>query len=398
MTPRAIFAEKLVTPTGKSAIRGKDMGSVRVLENVYVVYDERIIDITKSPPGVNVQANVELLTPGFVDSHTHIPFYGYRDGEFVMRSMGASYVEILKAGGGIHSTVERVRNASLEDLISFNSRFLDEMISRGVTFVEGKSGYGLNVETEIKQLVALKELDKIHAVDIKPTFLGAHAVPKDVTKEEYLEDLLRSLDEVSKYTDTVDIFVDEGAYSLEDARYFLKRAKDEGFKLRLHADEIVRTGATLLGIELGAISVDHLIKIEDEDIEALAESDTVAVLMPATSFYLGEPYAPARKLIDSGAIVALGSDFNPGSNTINDPSFVMHLAVSKLHMTPEEALTAFTLNSAHALGISEDFGTIEVGKYADMVAWNLPNLESIPYLPGHDTVRFVIKRGEMVKL
>ncbi len=398
MKPRAIFTRKLVTPLGKEPLRGKEMNSVEIMSDVYVVYDERIIEITKEPPGVNVQSNVDLLTPGFVDPHTHIPFYGYRSREFVMRSMGKSYVDILKEGGGIHFTVERVREASLEQLVEFNSVFLKKMISRGVTTVEGKSGYGLNVETELKQLRALKELKRLHPIDICATFLGAHAVPKDRDRWDYLRELVESLDEVSEYTDTVDIFVDEGAYTLEEARYFLEEAKSRGFRLRIHADEIVRTGASVLGVELGAVSVDHLIRIDDEDVEIIANSDTTAVLMPATSFFLKEPYAPARKLLDSGAIVALGTDFNPGSNTINDVSFVMHLAVSRLGMTPEEALTAFTLNSAHVLGLAEHVGTVEVGKYADMVAWNVPDLEAIPYLPGHDTVDFVVKRGEMVKI
>ena len=398
MSLRAIFAKKLVTPQGNGPVRGKEMNAVRVLENVYVVFDEKVRDITKDAPGVNVLAQVELLTPGFVDCHTHIPFYGFRDREFVMRSQGKSYVEILKSGGGIHSTVSKVREATVEELVKFNLPFLKEMAKRGVTCVEGKSGYGLEIESELKQLKALEELRKVAPISISATFLGAHAVPKGRDPMEYLQELASNFDRVKEHTDVVDIFVDEGAYSVKHARWFLTKAKEKGFRIRLHADEIKRTGAALLGVELGAVSVDHLLKITESDIKAIASSQTAAVMMPATSFYLSESYAPARALIDSGAIVALGSDFNPGSNTINDPTLVMHLAVSKLKMTPEEALTAFTLNSAYVLGAAQQVGSIEPGKIADMVAWKVPTLEAIPYLPAHDIVDFTVKNGEMLKL
>ncbi len=392
---KAVFAKKLVTPVGNSPLRGKEMNDAKTLENVYVVFDEKILDISRENPGAELIAEVDLLTPGFVDCHTHIPFYGYRAKEFVMRSQGAKYVDILKAGGGIHSTVKMVRKADLEDLMNFNRRFLDEMMRRGITSVEGKSGYGLEIESELKQLRVLKILNEKHHVDVHPTFLGAHALPKDRDPWEYLEELVENFDRVGEYTGTVDIFVDDGAYSVDQAKWYLSKAKEKGFRIRLHADEIKRTGAAILGVELGAVSVDHLLKITEEDIEVISRSDTTAVMMPGTSFYLGEEYAPSRRLIDSGAIVALGSDFNPGSNAINDPTFVMHLAVSKLKMTPEEALTAFTLNSSHVLGISEIAGTVEKGKLADMVGWNVPDLEAIPYLPAHDTVSLIVKRGSI---
>ncbi len=391
---KAILARKLVTPVGKFR-RGKDMNSLNVLEDVYVVFDENIVDITWEKPGVEVIAEVSLLTPGFVDCHTHIPFYGYRAKEFVLRSQGAKYVDILKAGGGIHSTVEKVRRASANELVDFNSRFLREMIRKGVTSVEGKSGYGLDVENEIKQLEVLRILNEKEKIDVLPTFLGAHAVPKGRDPREYLKELVEHFEDFKEFTDTVDIFVDEGAYTIEQAEWYLKKAKEKGFRIRIHADEIKRTGAAVLGVELGAVSVDHLLKITDEDAKLIAESSTVAVMMPATSFYLSEDYAPARKLIDLGAIVALGSDFNPGSNTINDPTLVFHLAVSKLKMTPEEALTAYTLNSAFVLGISEKVGSIEVGKKADLIGWNVDDLEAIPYLPAHDMVSLVVKSGEV---
>ncbi len=394
---KAVFAKKIVTPVGEKPLRGKSMRDVKIMENVYVIFDEKILDISRERPGVETVAEVDLLTPGFVDCHTHIPFYGYRAKEFVMRSQGAKYVDILKTGGGIHSTVKMVRDASLEELIDFNRHFLDEMMRRGATSIEGKSGYGLEVETELKQLEALKMLDEKHSIDVHPTFLGAHALPKERDPWEYLEDLVGNFDRVKEYTNVVDIFVDDGAYSIDQAKWYLSKAKENGFRIRIHADEIKRTGATVLGVELGAMSVDHLLKINDEDIEVIAKSNTAAVMMPGTSFYLGEEYAPARKLIDSGAIVALASDFNPGSNAMNDPTFVMHLAVSRLRMTPEEALTAFTLNSSYVLGILGATGTLEEGKHADMIGWNVPDLEAVPYLPSHDIVSLVVKKGSIWK-
>ena len=392
---RAIFARRLVTPKGEY-LRGKEMNSVEEMENVYVVFDERIVDVTREKPGVEVVAEVDLLTPGFVDPHTHIPFYGFRDREFVMRAQGAKYVDILKAGGGIHSTVERVRRANEDDLLSFNTRFALEMARRGVTTLEGKSGYGLEMESELKQLRVLRRMNEALDIDIVPTFLGAHAVPKGRDAWEYLEELVMSFGEVKKLASFVDIFVDEGAYTVEQAEWYLKKAKEYGFEIRLHADEIKRTGAARLGVELGARSVDHLLKISDGDVEMIASSDTVALMMPGTSFYLNEGYAPARKLVDAGAIVALGSDFNPGSCAINDPTFIMHLAVSRLKMSPQEALTAFTLNSAYVLNLSREAGSIEEGKRADMVGWSVPTLEAVPYLPAHDTVEIVVKSGKVI--
>ncbi len=396
MQPVAVFAKKLVTPKGKF-LRGKEMRNVKVLESVYVVFNEKIMDITRSSPGVEVIRRVELLTPGFVDPHTHIPFYGYRAKEFVMRSQGAKYIDILKSGGGILYTSRMVRNASVEEMVNFNTQFLNEMLKRGVTTIEGKSGYGLDPENELKQLKVLKQLNKNHPIDILPTFLGAHAVPKGKDQKEFLEEMVGIFDEVKKFTDFIDIFVDAGAFSVDNAEWYLKKAKEKGFYLRLHADEIERTGASVLGVQLGAKSVDHLLKINDEDIKLLSSSNTVCTMMPATSFYLNEGYAPARKLIDSGAIVALASDFNPGSNTINDPTIVMHLAVSKLKMLPEEALTAYTLNSAYILNLSDVLGSVEIGKQADLVGWKVGDIEAIPYLPGHDIVEFVIKKGKIVE-
>ena len=393
-----IEAESVVTPVGKEPLRGERMG-LDILKKVHIVVDNgKIVDMTDSdtPYDPLFKLKAKMVLPGLVDSHTHIPFYGYREEEFVMRAQGASYLEILKKGGGIINTTEKVRKASIGELVSFNRKFLDEMLKKGITTLEGKSGYGLRKEDEIKQLKVLKILNELHPIDVFSTFLGAHAFPKDKMKDEYMEELMDMLDDVKEYTDVVDIFCDKGVFTPDIARGFLEKAKEMGFKIRMHAEEIENVGATKLAVELGAISVDHVLKIQDEDIELLSKSDTIVVLMPGTSYFLNESFARARDLIDSGAIVALASDFNPGSCPINDPSLIMNLAVLKLKMTPEEAIVAYTLNSSAVLGVAHDRGSIEIGKRADLVLYDLPSYNAIPYLPSHDVVRAVVKDGKVV--
>ena len=393
-----IEADSVVTPVGKEPLRGEKM-RLDILKKVHIVVDNgKIVDITGSDTSYDplFKLKTKLVLPGLVDPHTHIPFYGYREEEFVMRAQGTSYLEILKKGGGIINTTEKVRKASVGELVSFNRKFLDEMLKKGITTLEGKSGYGLRKEDEIKQLKVLKILNELHPIDVFPTFLGAHAFPKDKMKDEYMEELMDMLDDARKYTDVVDIFCDKGVFTPDIARGFLEKAREMGFKIRMHADEIENVGATKLAVELGAISVDHVLKIQGEDIELLSKSDTIIVLMPGTSYFLNESFARARDLIDSGAIVALASDFNPGSCPINDPSLIMNLAVLKLKMTPEEAIVAYTLNSSAVLGVAHDRGSIEIGKRADLVLYDLPSYNAIPYLPSHDVVRAVVKDGKVV--
>ncbi len=393
-----IEAEKVVTPIGKKPLRGKKM-ELEILKKAYIVVDGgKIVDIAGSDSSYVplFKLKAKMVLPGLVDPHTHVPFYGYREKEFVMRAQGVSYLEILEKGGGIVNTTEKVRKANIGELVSFNMNFLDEMLRKGITTLEGKSGYGLRKVDEIKQLKVLKILNELHPIDVFPTFLGAHAFPKDKTKDEYMEELIGMLNDVKEYTDVVDIFCDKGVFTPDIARGFLEKAKEMGFKIRMHADEIENVGATKLAIELGAISVDHVLKIQDEEIELLSKSDTIVVLMPGTSYFLNESFARARDLIDSGAIVALASDFNPGSCPINDPSLIMNLAVLKLKMTPEEVIVAYTLNSSAVLGVASDRGSIEIGKKADLVLYDLPSYSAIPYLLSHDVVRAVVKDGKVV--
>ncbi len=391
---------QVVTPPERLPLRGKELAKVEVFEDVHLgIKEGQISAVSKTPLESRhyIDASNCVILPGFVDCHTHIPFYGSRYEEFLMRTQGKSYMEIMQAGGGILSTVEAVRAARIEDLLSFNNRLLGEMLSRGVTTVEGKSGYGLDKDTELKQLKALRVLDEIQNVDVIPTFLGAHAIPSGFTNpREYLEYVISILDDVREYTDTVDIFCEDKVFGIEDTEYFLKAATARGFKVRLHADELASLGGSKLAARYGALSADHLIAADEDSLKTLANSETAAVLMPGTSFFLRESYAKGRQLLDNGAIVALASDLNPGSCNIYDPFMVIHLAVVNCGITIEEAINAYTANAAYVLGLEENKGLIREGYTADLVLLDLRHYREIPYRFSHDIVRMVIKDGEVV--
>ncbi len=392
-------ASQVVSSSKEPPLRKESLSRLEVLENVNLgIKDGKIASISKSRLASKhyTSGSGSVVLPGLVDCHTHIPFYGTRYEEFLMRTQGKSYMDIMQAGGGILSTVEAVRGAAAEDLVSFNLRFLEEMLARGVTTVEGKSGYGLDKETELKQLRVLKVLGEIHNISVFSTFLGAHAIPKEFdSPRSYLEYVVGFLDEVRHYTDVVDIFCEDKVFGLDDTEYFLKEATARGFKLRLHADELVSLGGSKLAAQLGAISADHLVAAGNESINALAESDTVAVLMPGTSFFLKEGYARGRALVDNGAVIALASDFNPGSCNIYDPFFVMHLAITRCGLTVEEAINSYTANSAYVLGLAQSKGRIKEGFDADLTLLDLKHYREIPYRFSHDIVRAVIKDGEV---
>lgn len=398
MIQLVVAARKLCTPIGSTPKSGQEMARVEVLNGVYIwIEDGAIVEISNLKPKDFAKfIEADLVVPGFVDCHTHIPFYGFRENDFLRRVGGATYLQLHSSGGGLFETVEKVRKASESELLRFNLKFLKDFLRKGVTTIECKTGYGLDRESELKQLKVIRKLSAIVPQDIVPTFLGAHAVPKEVDEATYVDQLVDMLDEVKQYTEFVDIFCEVGAFNLESTKRFLSKAKEKGFKLRVHADEISNLGASKLAAELGAVSADHLLKIDDEAIAALSKSGTIAVLMPATSFHLSESYAPARKLIESNVSVALASDFNPGSSPTLEPTFVMHLAVRHLKMTPEEVLTAFTLNSACVLQLSEKLGTIEVGKQADLILYDDADLLSLPYMIGL-TPKAVVKRGQLLE-
>ena len=340
--------------------------------------------------------------PGFVDPHTHLPFAGNREGEFALRLKGYSYTQLAEMGLGIQTTVKATRRATEDELIALCLGRLDQMLLHGTTTCEAKSGYGLNLKDEIKQLKALREVGKIHPVDVISTFMGAHEIPAEykARKNEYIDLLIgKVLPEVKKkgLADFFDIFCERGVFSLADTKKLVKAAQKAGFDIKVHSDEFVPLGGTEFAAEAGAVSAEHLINITETGIQKLSRSRTAAVLLPAVSFFLMlEKKAPARELIDSGAVVALATDFNPGSSMTESMLFVLQLAVYSLRLTIEEAINASTANAAYAIRMDKEAGSLEPGKKMDLVLWHVPAYTTLVYHLGINPVRHVIKNGKMV--
>ena len=350
------------------------------------------------------------VTPGLVDSHTHLLFAGSREGELVLRQRGADYMEILAAGGGILATVAATRAASAEALEEHGRRWLGEMLNHGTTTVEAKSGYGLDLATELRLLDIAFRLGASGPVDVYPTWLGAHAVPPEFRSrpdgtEAYVRNCIEEqLPGVAAQGRArfADVFCERGVFSADQSRRVLEAAQRYGLLPRLHADEIAPSGGAELAAEIGALSADHLAAPSPEGIDALAraaegEEPVVATLLPATTWFLmHDDFAPARTFIDRGVPVALATDFNPGTSPTPSLLHVLTVACLELRMTPSEALAAVTINAAHALGQGDEIGSIEPGKAADLVIWRVPTHRQLPYWPAADLVRTVIKRGRVV--
>ena len=404
-------ASELVTCRGKAPKKCSDMSNIGIIYNGSVVIEDGIIVDVDEASNISsrydeseyevIDASEKAVLPGFIDSHTHLIFGGYRADEFSWRLRGDTYMSIMERGGGITSSVRATRSTVLEEFVETGRKRLDKMMAFGVTTVEGKSGYGLDEETEIRQLEAMRILNESHPVDIAATFLGPHSVlPEWKGKEdEFIDYMIEVMKKVRErnLAEFADIFCEKNVFSIEQSRRFLKSAKEMGLKLKIHADEIVRLGGAELAAELGAVSADHLLQASDEGIRMMAEKDVVATLLPATAFCLKEDYARARDIIDSGCAVALATDFNPGSCFTNSIPLVIALAAIQMRMSVEEIITALTINAASALSRQDSIGSIEAGKKADIIILEFPSIHFLPYHAGVNIVETVIKNGVVVK-
>ncbi len=405
-------ASELVTCSGFKAKQGKDMNDLHIIKDGAVIIEDGIISAVGETSDLLNQVSLEefdqiidarekAVMPGFVDSHTHFVFGGYRAEEFSWRLRGDKYMDIMQRGGGIANTVKATREAAKEKLFQEGIKRLNSMLSFGVTTVEGKSGYGLDLDTELKQLQVMKELNGCHPVDVVPTFLGAHAVPPEFSGrgDDYIDFMMEKVLPLVKekaLAEFCDVFCENNVFSVEQSRKLLSKAKEMGFSLKLHADEIVQLGGAELAAELKAVSADHLLQASDKGIEAMAEKEVVATLLPCTAFSLRESFARGRKMIDSGCAVALASDFNPGSCFTESIALVFALACIQMNLTIEEAVTALTINGAAAVNRADKIGSIDVGKRGDIIILEFPSYKFIPYHVGVSTVEKVIKSGRLV--
>ena len=393
----------LATPQGTKAQRGTAQGQVQSLTDAAVgIQGGKIAYIgpkDRAPASrETLDAGGRLVTPGLVDSHTHLVFGGWRHHELDLKLKGHSYLDILKSGGGILSTVRSTRAASEEELREKTLGFTKEMLAMGVTTCEVKSGYGLTTEAELKQLRVIQAVNEKTPVDLVPTFLGAHALPMEFreNREAFIrmvcEDMLPRVKE-EHLAEFCDIFCETGVFTPEETRTVLTAAKSLGFALKAHVDEVDCLGGAQVAAELGAISAEHLIASDEAAIRAMAKARVIGVLLPATSFYLDKPYAPAKAMLEAGMAIAVASDFNPGSSPSLNLQLAMNLACLKYRLTPEETLTAATLNAAAAINRADTIGSLEVGKGADLILWETDALSYLFYRFGSNLVHKVIKNG-----
>ncbi len=401
---------KLQTPIGTEAAGGEKQAQNRVYKNASVLIDaDTIVEVAENGACPNCPNDTEtldakgrLVTPGLIDSHTHLVFGGWRAHEIPLKLKGASYLEILQAGGGILDTVRHTRQTGEDELFRRSMGFLNEMLALGVTTAEVKSGYGLDLETECKQLRVARRLQNEHPMDVVSTFLGAHAIPPEYTNnadayvtlvcEEMLPKIKRE-----NLAEFCDVFCERGVFSAGQSRRVLCTAKALGFGLKIHADEIEELGGSALAGELHAVTAEHLIATGQKGIRALKEGGVIACLLPQTSFYLNKNFAAAREMIAAGVPVAVASDFNPGSCPSLNLQLSINLAYLRYRMTPEEILTAVTLNAACAVGRGKRLGTIEPGKQADLTIWDTDSFEMLCYRMGSNQTATVIKAGGKVK-
>lgn len=394
---------------GKKPRVGKEMNEIEIIKDGYIVIKDKMFleigsgEVDKKYIGESTLIKDAMgltVTPGLVDPHTHLVHGGSRENEFSKKLEGVPYMDILNAGGGILSTVNSTRQASFEELYIKAKKSLDIMLSFGVTTVEAKSGYGLDLETELKQLEVVKKLNEDHPIDLVSTYLGAHALPPKYKNErdKFIDEIIKALPIVKekKLAEFCDVFCEEGVFSIEETRKILNAAKELGFKIKIHADEIATLGGAELSAELGAFSADHLMAASEKGMEDMAKAGVIADILPATSFNLNKDYARARLMIEKGVAVAISTDYNPGSSPTENLQLAMQLGSLKLRMTPKEVISAVTINSAYSVDRGNDIGSITKGKKADFVVFDTPNLEYIMYHFGINHTKDVYKNGIQV--
>lgn len=396
----------LATPTGAEAKGGRAQGNVSKLEQAWLLLEDEVIaDLgCGSPPAADkaFDAQGRLVTPGLVDPHTHLVFGGWREHELAMKLKGVPYLDILAAGGGILSTVRSTRAASKEQLTAKTMQVLERMLSLGVTTCEAKSGYGLALEHEIKMLETVRDLATLQPVELVSTFLAAHAVPEEYRSDRgaYVDLVIdEMIPQVAArgLAEFCDVFCETGVFDAEESKRILTAGQEAGLRSKCHSDEIDPIGGTEMAGNIGAVSCEHLIVCTPSGIRAMAEGGVIACCLPATSFYLNAGFAPAREMIEAGVPVAFGSDFNPGSCPVHSLQIAMNIGCYKYRMTPEEVLTAVTLNAAAAVDRAALIGSLEPGKQADIVIWDAPNLDYIFYRFGDNQVANVFKKGRQVR-
>jgi imidazolonepropionase len=406
-------AGMMLTMQGHSDLpaRREGMSEIGLIENGAVAVREgKIVAVGPTgdvlaegwvgPDTVQIDAKGKVIAPGFVDPHTHVIYAGSREHELSLKLKGVPYLEILKQGGGIHSTVRTTRLATDEELKTQTKRRLKTMLSHGTTTAEVKSGYGLTLEEELRMLRLIQELGQEQVIELVPTFMGAHAVPSGYSEKEFtnyvVEEMLPQV-AAQKLAEFCDVFCEPGVFSVQSSEAILKKAGELNLKLKIHADELDSAGGAELAAKLGVTSADHLLQASNEGIAALAEQGVIAVLLPATSFNLAKnSYARARTMIEAGVPVALATDSNPGSSPTESMPLVLTLACLYLRLTPEEAITAATINAAHAVGRADQVGSLEVGKQGDILVLDVPNLNYLPYHFGSNPVDLVVKSGKIV--
>lgn len=409
-------AQVCVVPSpGGGPQRGEALGETGIVEDGAVALRSgRVVAVGPTAAlradydaGRTLDVGGKVVTPGFVDPHTHVVWAGDRAAEFEMRVAGASYMDIMSAGGGINSTVRQTREASVDELVAQTRPRLERMLAYGTTTVEAKTGYGLDTQNEIKMLEALLKLDAELPIDIVPTFLGAHAVPPEFEgrTDDYVdlvvEEMTPGVGAWAREKDVprlfCDVFCEEGVFDVAQSRRILEAGREAGMALKIHADEFVGLGGTALAVELGAASADHLVATPEEDIAALGQGETVAVGLPGTPFGLGEEaYTPAGAILKAGGALAIATDCNPGTGWCESMQFVMALAARYMQLTPAQALVAATLNAAHAVGLGDEVGSLEVGRRADVLVLDIPDYRHLGYRFGTNLVQTVIKNGQIV--